>query len=69
MRLSTKLSAGTLWARREWHVILKILKGKYGNLSARLSFKIGRKNFSDKQKLEEFSNTKPILKDILKVFL
>ena len=68
MRLSSEFSAGTLWARREWHVILKILKGKYSNLSARLSFTIDRKNFSDKQKLE-FSNNKPILKEILRVLL
>ena len=39
--------------------------------AARLSFKIEReiKNFSDKQKLKEYSNTKPILKETLKDFL
>jgi len=38
---------------------------------ARISFKIEReiKNFSNKQKLKEYSNTKPILKEILKGLL
>ena len=38
---------------------------------ARLSFKIEgeRKNFSDKQKLKEYHNTKPIIKEILKGLL
>ena len=61
-----------LQARREWQDIFKVLKGK--NLQprilypARLSFRIEGeiKNFSDKQKLKEKSNTKPILKEILK---
>ena len=59
-------------ARREWQDIFKILKGK--NLHprilhpAKLSFDIEGEimNFSDKQKLKEHSNTKPILKEILK---
>ena len=50
---------------------IQILKGN--NLHpgilypTRLSFKI--KNFSDKQKLKEYSNTKPNLKEILKRLL
>ena len=38
---------------------------------AKLSFRIQGevKNFSDKQKLKELSNTKPTLKEILKVIL
>ena len=38
---------------------------------ARLSFRIGEeiKSFSDKQKLKEGSNTKPILKELLKGLL
>ena len=38
---------------------------------ARISFQIKGeiKNFSNKQKLKEYSNTKPILKEILKGFL
>ena len=62
-------------ARRKWHDIFKVLKGK--NLQprilypARLSFRLEgeRKNFSDKPKLKEFSNTKPILTEILKGLL
>jgi len=62
-------------AIRKWQNIPKILKGK--NLQprilypARLSFRIGGeiKIFSDKQKLKEGSNTKPILKEILKGLL
>ena len=73
-RLSADFSAGTLQARREWHDILNVMKGK--NLQprllypARLSFRFEReiKTFSDKQKLREFSNTKPSLQQILKEF-
>ena len=61
------LSAETLQARREWQDIFKVLKEK--NLQPRLlylasiSFKIDGeiKSFSDKQKLREFSATKPAL--------
>ena len=65
------LSAEVLQARREWKDIFKILKGK--NLQqrlqylARISFKIvGEISFSDKQKLGEFSTTKPALEQMLK---
>uniref|UniRef100_A0A8D1HL33 L1 transposable element dsRBD-like domain-containing protein n=1 Tax=Sus scrofa TaxID=9823 RepID=A0A8D1HL33_PIG len=62
----------TLQARREWHDILHVMKGK--NLQprllypARLSFRFEGeiKSFTDKQKLREFSNTKPTLQQILK---
>ena len=65
--LTADLSAETLQARREWQDIFKVLKGK--NLQprllypARISFKIDGeiKRFSDKQKLREFSSTKPAL--------
>ena len=75
IRLSADFSTETLQARREWQDIFKILKGK--NLPPRilypaiLSFRIEGeiKNFSDKQELTEYSNTKPILKDILKGLL
>ena len=61
------LSAETLQARREWQDIFKVLKGE--NLQSRLlypgriSFKIDGeiKSFLDKQKLREFSTTKPAL--------
>ena len=72
IRLKADLSAETLQARREWQDIFKILKGK--NLPprllylARISFTIGGeiKSFSDKQKLREFSTTKPALQQTLK---
>ena len=65
--LTADLSAETLQARRDWQDIFKVLKGK--NLQPRLlylgriSFKIDGeiKSFSDKQKLREFSTTKPAL--------
>jgi len=65
--LTANLSAETLQARREWQDIIKVLKGK--NLQPRLlylartSFNIDGeiKSFSDKQKLREFSTTKPAL--------
>ena len=70
--LTADLSAETLQARREWQDIFKVLKGK--NLQprliylARISFKINGeiKRFSDKQKLREFSTTKPALQQMLK---
>ena len=65
--LTADLSAEILQARREWQDIFKVLNGK--NLQPRLlyptriSFKIDGeiKSFSDKQKLREFSTTKPAL--------
>ena len=70
--LTAELSAETLQARREWQDIFKVLKGK--NLQtrllypARISFKIDGeiKSFSDKQKLREFSTTRPALQQKLK---
>ena len=69
--LTADLSPETLKARREWQDIFKVLKGK--NLQprllylARISFKLDGeiKSFSDKQKLREFSTTKPALQQIL----
>ena len=75
IRLSADFSTETLQARREWQDIFKVLKGKNLQPSilypARLSFRIEVeiKNFSDKQKLKGYSNTKPILKEILKGLL
>ena len=65
--LTAELSAEALQARREWQDIFKVLKGE--NLHPRLlypsriSFKIDGeiKNFSEKQKLREFSTSKPPL--------
>ena len=66
------LSAETLQARREWQDIIEVQKEK--NLqprllySAKISFKIDGeiKSFTDKQKLREFSTTKPAMQQILK---
>ena len=71
IRLTADLSAETLQARREWQDIFKVMKGE--NLHprvlylARISFKIDGeiKSFSDKQKLREFSATKPALQQML----
>ena len=65
--LTSDLSAETLPSRREWQDIFKVLKVK--NLQprllypARILFKTDGeiKSFSDKQKLREFSTTKPAL--------
>jgi len=78
IRLSADFSTEiciSVQARREWQDIFKVLKGN--NLQpgiiypARISFKLEGeiKNFSNKQKLKEHSNTKPILKEILKGLL
>ena len=73
--LTVDLSAETVQARREWQDIFKVLKEK--NIQsrllypARISFKIDgeMKRFSDKQKLREFSTTKPALQQMLKGFI
>ena len=75
IRIAADLSIETLQARREWQDILKMMKGN--NLqprllySARISFKYegGIKSFTDKQKLREFSTTKPVLQQMLKAIL
>ena len=67
IRLTADLSAETLQVRREWQDILKVMKGK--NLQprllypARISFRFDGeiKTFTDKQKVREFSPTKPAL--------
>ena len=67
IRLTADFLAETLQARREWPDILKVMKGK--NLQrrllypARISFRFDEeiKSFRDKQKLSEFSTTKPAL--------
>ena len=72
IRLTADLSGETLQARREWQDIFKVLKGE--NLQPRLlypvriSFNIDGeiKSFSDKQKLTEFSSTRPALQQMLK---
>ena len=71
MCLTADLSAETVQARRELQDIFKVLKGKILQprllYPARISFKIDGeiKSFSDKQKLREFSATKPALHQII----
>ena len=75
IRLTADLSAQALQARREWQDIFKVMKGK--NLQprllypARISFRFERdiKTFTHKQKLREFSTTKPALQQMLKELL
>ena len=72
IHLTADLSVETLQARREWQDIFKVLKVKSLQqrllYPARISFKIDGeiKSFSDKQKLREFSTTKPALQLMLK---
>ena len=75
IRIRADFSAETVQARREWHDIFKVMKGK--NLQPRLlyparsSFRFDGeiKSFTDKQKLREFSTTKPALQQMLKELL
>ena len=75
IRLSADFSADILQTRREWHNIFKVMKGK--NLQPRilypatLSFRFDGaiKSFPDKQKLREFSTTKPASQQMLKELL
>ena len=75
IRITADLSIETLQARREWQDILKVMKEN--NLQprllypARISFKEEgeMKSFTDKQKLKEFSTTKPALQQMLKDLL
>ena len=75
IRLMADFSAETLQARREWQDIFNMMKGKKPPTKllypARLSFRFEGeiKTFTDKQKLREFSNTKPALQQILKELL
>ena len=75
IRLTANLSAGILQARREWQDIFKVMKGKDLQprllYPARISFRFDGeiKTFTDKQKLREFSTTKPALQQMLKELL
>ena len=72
IRLTADLSAETLQARREWQDIFKVTKGKKLQpvllYPARISFRFDGeiKIFTDKQKMREFSTTKPALQQMLK---
>ena len=65
--LTADHSAETLQTRKEWQDIFKVMKGKSLQprllYPARISFRFNReiKNFTDEQKLREFSTTKPAL--------
>ena len=71
-KLSADFSAETLEARREWHEISKVMKGKKLQprilYPARLLFRFDGeiKNFTDKQKIREFNTTRPALQQTLK---
>ena len=75
IKIMGDLSTETIQATREWQDILKVMKEK--NLQPRLwypamiSFKYEGeiKSFTDKQKLREFSTTKPALQQMLKDLL
>ena len=75
IKLTADLSRETLQARRGWQDIFKVMKGK--NLQprllypARILFRFDGeiKTFTDKQKLREFSTTKPALQQRLKELL
>ena len=68
IRVTTDRSAQTLQATREWRGLFKVMKGK--NLQPRFLYPAGIlfrfdreiKTFRDKQKLREYSTTKPALK-------
>ena len=75
IRITADPSAETLQAGREWQDIFKVMKGK--NLQPRLlypatisfTFDGEIKTLTDKQKLREFSTTKPALQQMLKELL
>ena len=75
IRMTADLSTEALQARREWQDIPKVIKEN--NLQprllypARISFKYEGeiKSFTDKQKLREFSTTKPAVQQRLKDLL
>ena len=78
-RLRADLSTETLQARREQQDMLKVMKGDkkkkkkkkncYQDYSISLRFKGKIKNFTDKQKLTEFSSTISTLQQISKGLL
>ena len=75
IRLTAELSAETLQARWEWQGIFKMMKGKKLQprllYPERISFSSDGeiKTFTDKQKLREFSTTKPALQQMLNELL
>ena len=75
IRLTADPSAETLQARKDGQDIFKAMKGKKLQLRllypARISSKLDGeiKTFTDKQKLRQFSTSKPVLQQMLKELL
>ena len=75
IRITADLSIETLQSRKEWQGIFNVMKKKKLQprllYPARIPFKyVGEiKSFTEKQKLREFSTTKPDLQQILKDIL
>ena len=75
IKLTAELSAESPQARREWQGIFKVMKGKILQprllYPARISFRLDTeiKTFTLKQKLKEFSTTKPALQQMPKELL
>ena len=71
IRITAHLSIETLQAKREWQDVLTVMKEKNLLHLARISFRYERevKSFTDKQKLREFSTTKPAHQQMLKDLL
>ena len=75
IRITADLSIETLQARREWQDILRVKKENKLQprllYTAKISFRYEGefKSFTDKQKLREFSTTKPALQQMLKDLL
>ena len=70
--ITADLSIEILQTRREWQDILKVMKEKKLQprllYPARISFRYEgeTKSFTEKQRLREFSTTKPALQQMLK---
>ena len=75
IRVLVDFPTETLQARRDWHHIFKVMKRK--NLQPRILYPVRLlfrfngdiKSFTNKQKLREFSTTKPALQKMLKELL
>ena len=75
IRITADLSIETLQTRRKWQDVLKVMKENKLQprllYPSRISFKYEGeiKSFTDKQKLREFSTTKPAFQQMLKDLL
>ena len=70
IRLSANFSSETVHTRRKWHDIFKAMKGRTYNQEHSTqkdsAFDGDIKSFPDKQKLREFSTTKPASQQMLR---